>query len=27
GLSELIKRIAHLAGQASLDSKYERPVQ
>ena len=27
GLSELIKRIAHLTGQAQLDSKYERPVQ
>ncbi|KQV53696.1 MULTISPECIES: TRAP transporter small permease subunit [unclassified Duganella] len=27
GLSELIKRIAHLTGRALLDSKYERPVQ
>jgi len=27
GVSELIKRIAHLTGQAALDSKYERPVQ
>ena len=27
GVSELIKRIAALAGKARLDNKYERPVQ
>ncbi|WP_028103082.1 TRAP transporter small permease subunit [Pseudoduganella violaceinigra] len=27
GVSELIKRIAHLFGKAELDSRYERPVQ
>ncbi len=27
GVSELIKRVAALAGTAELDSKYERPVQ
>jgi TRAP-type mannitol/chloroaromatic compound transport system permease small subunit len=27
GISELIKRVAALAGKAHLDNKYERPVQ
>jgi TRAP-type mannitol/chloroaromatic compound transport system permease small subunit len=27
GVSELIKRIAALAGKTHLDNKYERPVQ
>ena len=27
GVSELIKRIAALAGRTHLDNKYERPVQ